>query len=103
MKKAAEAPHLPMPIVSDELWALVKARQEQTACPHGPNAMPFWAQQRPKYLFIGKIGAEYADRTMARSAGFVRVVTQTPTTARPAAATISRYASAKSKSRFWQS
>ena len=53
VKKTAEAPHLR--IVSDELWAKVKARQEQTACPHGPEVTPFWAKQRPKYLLTGKV------------------------------------------------
>ncbi|MES3110481.1 recombinase family protein [Sphingomonas aurantiaca] len=53
VKKTAEALHLR--IVSDELWGQVKARQEQTACPHGSDVTPFWAKQRPKYLLTGKV------------------------------------------------
>ena len=53
VKKTAEALHLR--IVSDELWGQVKARQEQTACPHGSDVTPFWANQRPKYLLTDKV------------------------------------------------
>ena len=53
VKKTAEALHLR--IVSDKLWGQVKAHQEQTACPHGSDVTPFWAQQRPKYLLTGKV------------------------------------------------
>ncbi|WP_445190797.1 recombinase family protein [Sphingomonas sp. Tas61C01] len=57
-------------IVSDELWDAVKARQASLA--RGPRAdkldgaaLPFFAQQRPKYLLTGKMtcgecGASYA-------------------------------------------
>jgi site-specific DNA recombinase len=57
-------------IVSDELWLRVKQRQAKVA--HGPQpkkegngALPFFAQQRPKYLLTGKMvcgecGASYA-------------------------------------------
>ena len=53
VKKTAEVPHLR--ILTDELWERVKARQEQTACPHGPEVTPFWAKQRPKHLLTGKV------------------------------------------------
>lgn len=63
-----DAPHLR--IVSDDLWRAVKDRQATLA--RGPKsrsesapALPFFAQQRPRYLLTGKMtcgecGASYA-------------------------------------------
>ena len=56
-------------IVSDALWQRVKARQESLArgprSANAPTPLPFFAQQRPKYLLTGKMacgecGASYA-------------------------------------------
>ena len=63
-------------IVSDELWQAVKDRQARLA--RGPKAkasdtpaLPFFAQQRPKYLLTGKMtcgecGASYAKSGKSR-------------------------------------
>ena len=57
-RQTTEVPHLR--IVSDALWARVKARQALVA--HGPmtrlddgTPAPFWSKQRPRYLLTGKV------------------------------------------------
>ncbi|WP_425505624.1 recombinase family protein [Sphingomonas chungangi] len=59
-------------IISDELWKRVKERQAQLA--HGPRPknegagrVPFFAQQRPKYLLTGKMNCGECGASFAKS------------------------------------
>jgi site-specific DNA recombinase len=74
-RQTVEIPHLR--IVSDDLWARVKARQALVA--HGPRTTgdavpaPFWSKQRAKYLLSGKLkcgecGAGYSKNGKHRAA-----------------------------------